>query len=149
MTLESNIAKAKAYMARFASEGVMNHIDGENVPAKSGKTFETVSPVDLARLANVAKGAEPDIDAAVAAAKAAFPAWSKMPGAERRKILIKVAEAIEARARRDRLYRNAWIQARPCASCPRLPFAARPTSASSPIKRRGPKTERSPALRPR
>ncbi|MBV7378424.1 5-carboxymethyl-2-hydroxymuconate semialdehyde dehydrogenase [Maritimibacter dapengensis] len=98
MTLESNIAQAREYMARFAAEGVMNHIDGENVPAKSGKTFQTVCPVDLSKLAEVAKGGEADIDAAVAAAKAAFPVWSKTPGAERRKILIKVAEAIEARA---------------------------------------------------
>lgn len=98
MTLESNIAKAKDYMAGFAETGVLNHIDGQSVAAVSGKTFETVSPVDLSVLAKVAKGEAEDIDRAVAAAKAAFPIWSKMPGAERRKILIKVAEAIEARA---------------------------------------------------
>ncbi|WP_425097958.1 5-carboxymethyl-2-hydroxymuconate semialdehyde dehydrogenase [Tropicibacter sp. S64] len=98
MTLESNIARARDYMARFAEGGVMNHIGGASVPAASGATFETVSPVDLTVLAQVARGAEADIDAAVAAAKAAFPGWSKTPGAERRKILIKVAEAIEARA---------------------------------------------------
>lgn len=98
MTLDSNIAKARDYMARFAAEGVMNHIDGESVPAASGATFETISPVDLSTLAQVARGDVQDIDRAVAAARAAFPAWSKTPGAERRKILIKVAEAIEARA---------------------------------------------------
>ena len=76
----------------------MNHIGGENVPAVSGATFDSISPVDGAVLAPVARGAEADIDAAVAAAKAAFKSWSKTPGAERRKILIKVAEAIEARA---------------------------------------------------
>ncbi|WP_316013158.1 5-carboxymethyl-2-hydroxymuconate semialdehyde dehydrogenase [Roseobacter sp. HKCCA0434] len=98
MTLETNLAKARDYMARFAADGVMNHIDGESVPARSGETFETISPVDLSTLASVARGAEADIDEAVAAARAAFPAWSRMPGAERRKILIAVAEAIEARA---------------------------------------------------
>ena len=76
----------------------MNHIGGENVPAVSGATFDSISPVDGAVLAPVARGAEADIDAAVAAAKAAFKGWSKTPGAERRKILIQVAEAIEARA---------------------------------------------------
>lgn len=96
--LEQNLAKAKDYLSGFVKTGVMNHIDGESIPAKSGKTFETVSPVDLAPLAKVAKSDASDIDAAVAAAKAAFPAWSKTPGSERRKILIKVAEAIEARA---------------------------------------------------
>ena len=44
-----------------------------------------------------APGAE-DIDAAVVSANEAFKTWSKTPGAERRRILIKVAEAIEARA---------------------------------------------------
>ena len=96
--LEDNIAKARDYMAGFRDGGVMNHIDGQSVPAASGATFETVSPVDLSVLASVARGGAEDIDRAVAAAKAAFPAWSRTPGAERRKILIKVAEAIEARA---------------------------------------------------
>ena len=96
--LDDNIAKAQGFMARFRKDGVMNHIDGQNAPAMSGETFTTISPIDLSELAPVARGAAADIDNAVAAAKAAFPAWSKTPGAERRKILIKVAEAIEARA---------------------------------------------------
>ncbi|WP_238365362.1 5-carboxymethyl-2-hydroxymuconate semialdehyde dehydrogenase [Mesobacterium pallidum] len=96
--LDDNIAAARGYMARFAADGVMNHIGGENVPAASGETFHTISPVDLKPLAKVARGGAEDIDRAVAAAKAAFPAWSRTPSAERRKILIKVAEAIEARA---------------------------------------------------
>ncbi len=96
--LSQNIAKASEYMKRFRDGGVMHHINGESVPSLSGQTFETISPVDLSKLANVARGDESDIDKAVAAAKAAFPIWSKTHGAERRKILIKVAEAIEARA---------------------------------------------------
>ncbi|WBU59274.1 5-carboxymethyl-2-hydroxymuconate semialdehyde dehydrogenase [Paracoccus albus] len=96
--LDENIGKASDYMAGFREKGVLNHIGGESVPAVSGAMFETVSPVDMSVLAQVAKGAEEDIDRAVAAAKGAFADWSKMPGAERRRILIKVAEAIEARA---------------------------------------------------
>lgn len=97
-TLEENLSKARAYMARFAEIGVLNHIGGESVPAQSGRTFETVSPVDGSILAKVAKSDAADVDAAVAAAREAFKTWSKMPGGERKKILIKVAEAIEARA---------------------------------------------------
>jgi 5-carboxymethyl-2-hydroxymuconic-semialdehyde dehydrogenase len=97
-TLEENIAGAQAYMARFRSGGVMNHIGGKSVPAASGETFESLSPVDLSVLALVARGGVADIDRAVAAAKAAFRGWSKTSGVERRKILIRVAEAIEARA---------------------------------------------------
>jgi 5-carboxymethyl-2-hydroxymuconic-semialdehyde dehydrogenase len=96
--LNDNISKAQAYMEAFRNGGVLNHINGETVPAMSGETMETISPVDGTVLAKVAKSDASDIDRAAAAAKAAFPAWSKMPGAERRKILIKVAEAIEARA---------------------------------------------------
>ena len=97
-TLEQNIARAAAYMADARARGVLNHIGGESVPAASGATFDTVSPVDLAVLAKVAKGGVEDIDRAVAAAREAFKTWPKTPGAERRRILIKVAEAIEARA---------------------------------------------------
>lgn len=96
--LDDNIAKARGYMAAFRDSGVLNHINGETVAARSGAMIETISPVDGAVLAQVASSDQADVDAAVAAAKAAFPAWSKTPGAERRKILIKVAEAIEARA---------------------------------------------------
>lgn len=96
--LDQNIAKAAEYTARFRTGGVKNHIGGETVSAVSGATFDSLSPVDGTVLAPVARGAEADIDAAVAAARSAFKTWSKTPGAERRKILIKIAEAIEARA---------------------------------------------------
>ncbi|WP_375174707.1 5-carboxymethyl-2-hydroxymuconate semialdehyde dehydrogenase [Pseudooceanicola sp.] len=96
--LDTNIAKADGYLARFREGGVMNHIDGLSTPALSGRTLATLSPVDGTTLADVANSGAEDIDRATAAAKAAFPAWSRTPGAERRKILIKVAEAIEARA---------------------------------------------------
>ncbi|MCE9664701.1 5-carboxymethyl-2-hydroxymuconate semialdehyde dehydrogenase [Halomonas sp. M5N1S17] len=97
-TLSDNLSRAEGYLARFRASGVMNHIDGESVPAASGKTFETLSPVDLKPLAQVAKGNADDIDRAVKAAERAFKTWSKTPGKERRAILIRVAEAIEARA---------------------------------------------------
>ena len=96
--LADNIARAEAYLARFRAEGVMNHIGGASVAAASGATFDTISPVDLSVLAKVAKGGEADVDAAVVAAKAAFPDWSRTPGSERRRILLQVARAIEDRA---------------------------------------------------
>ena len=98
MTFEANLARAETVLARFRAEGVMNHIGGASAPAASGATFETLCPVDLSVLARVARGGAADVDAAVAAAKAAFPAWAKTPGEERRRILLRVADAIEARA---------------------------------------------------
>jgi 5-carboxymethyl-2-hydroxymuconic-semialdehyde dehydrogenase len=97
-TLEHNLALAEGFLARFRSAGVQNHIAGASVSAASGKTFANTSPVDGAYLADVAKSGAEDVDAAVRAAQAAFPAWRAMDGAKRRKILHQVADAIEARA---------------------------------------------------
>lgn len=96
--LEENVERAKRYMQRFQKDGVSNHINGESVPAVSGETFEVISPIDLKPLARAASSDAADIDRAALAAEAAFKGWSTTPGAERRSILIKVAEALEARA---------------------------------------------------
>ncbi len=97
-SLEENLKKAEAYLARFRKDGVLNHINGEAVPAADGETFEIISPVDLKPIATVAKGKAADIDRAAKAAKAAFPAWAAVSGEERKKILHKIADAIVARA---------------------------------------------------
>lgn len=96
--LSSNLEKLAPLLARFAETGVMNHINGNTVPARSKARFDTHSPIDESLICAVARSDAQDIDDAAKAAKAAFPAWRDMPGAERKKILIKVAEAIEARA---------------------------------------------------
>lgn len=95
--LANNIEKLTAYLARFKDTGIQNRIAGQDV-AGSGGVFQSTSPVDKSVICNVARGTENDIDQAAAAAKAAFPAWRDMPATERRKILIRIADAIEARA---------------------------------------------------
>ena len=97
-SLDENVKRAEGFLARFARDGVLNHIAGEALPAADGTTFESISPVDLKPLARVAHGKAADIDRAARAAKAAFPAWAAMPGDQRRKLLHKVADAIVARA---------------------------------------------------
>lgn len=67
-------------------------IDGKAVPGSS--YFETVNPATQAVLAEVAAGGEAEVNAAVAAAKAAFPAWAAMPAAERAKIVHRLGELI-------------------------------------------------------
>jgi 5-carboxymethyl-2-hydroxymuconic-semialdehyde dehydrogenase len=62
----------------------------------STETFETVSPIDGAVLAHVSRGGRAEADAAVAAAKAAFPAWAALSPAERGAILHRVADNVEA-----------------------------------------------------
>jgi 5-carboxymethyl-2-hydroxymuconic-semialdehyde dehydrogenase len=95
---QENMAKAAAYLARFKDKGVLNRIAGEDLPAEGGATFETISPVDLAPLAVVAKGTAADIDRAAKAARAAFADWAAMSGGTRQKLLHKIADAIVARA---------------------------------------------------
>lgn len=70
-------------------------IGGERVA--SGSTFEDVSPIDETVIAHVHAGGQSEVDAAVAAARAAFPAWAALPVAERSAILRRVADGIEAR----------------------------------------------------
>jgi 5-carboxymethyl-2-hydroxymuconic-semialdehyde dehydrogenase len=96
--LENNLKKAEAYLSRFKQSEVLNHINGEAVPAADGTTFEIISPVDLKPLARIAHGKAADIDKAAKAAKAAFPAWAAMDGTARKKLLHRIADAIVARA---------------------------------------------------
>src|SRR5436305_1860584 len=74
-------------------------INGRFTPSQSGKTFESVSPHDCSVVAVVAEGDKPDIDAAVAAARGAYEGvWSATPPGERAKLLLKIADLLEANA---------------------------------------------------
>ena len=70
-------------------------IGGERVASE--RTFADVSPIDEAEIAQVAAGGAAEVDAAVAAARAAFPAWAALPVAERSEVLRRVADGIDAR----------------------------------------------------
>jgi 5-carboxymethyl-2-hydroxymuconic-semialdehyde dehydrogenase len=95
--LKANIARANGYLKRFR-EGTLGHfINGRAVQGSSGSTFDNISPVDGSLLGKVAAGDERDVDAAASAAQEAFPAWRAKTGDERRAILHKVADLIEAR----------------------------------------------------
>ena len=73
-------------------------IDGRFVDAESGETQPTLNPHDNSVIAPVAMAASADIDKAVAAATRAYPKWSRMPAADRGRILLKLADLIEANA---------------------------------------------------
>ena len=70
-------------------------INGEFRPAASGKSFPTFNPGNGEVIAYLAECDEEDIDAAVRAALAAFPAWKKRTGAARAKLLMKLAQLVE------------------------------------------------------
>jgi len=69
-------------------------IGGQRVA--SATTFDDISPIDGSLIAQVARGGKTEADAAVAAARAAFPAWAALTPAERGVILHRVADNVEA-----------------------------------------------------
>ncbi|WP_370231954.1 5-carboxymethyl-2-hydroxymuconate semialdehyde dehydrogenase [Cognatishimia sp.] len=95
--LEQNIEKLQGLLARFQEGGIKNRIAGEDRDGSGGQ-FENSSPVDKSHICQVARGEAADIDAAATAASDAFAEWRDMPAVQRRKILIAIAEGIEARA---------------------------------------------------
>ncbi len=96
-TLDQNLEVLDSHLNRFRKTGILNRIGGQDVAGQAG-VFQSISPVDTSVICNVAQGSAADIDAAAQAAHDAFPAWRDMPATQRRKILIKIAEGIEARA---------------------------------------------------
>ena len=82
-----------------ARPALANFVGGEWRPALSGRTYERRSPWCPSEVVGEfpASGAA-DVNAAVEAAAAAFPGWSRTPAARRGTILNKAADAIEARA---------------------------------------------------
>jgi aldehyde dehydrogenase (NAD+) len=73
-------------------------IGGEFADAVGGGTIEVRNPHDGTLLAEVAEARAADVDLAVDAAQRAFPAWAAAPAAERGRLLLRVADAIEAHA---------------------------------------------------
>jgi aldehyde dehydrogenase (NAD+) len=73
-------------------------IDGAFVDAVDGGTFETLDPHDGSVIASVARAGEADVDLAVAAATAAFPAWARLQASHRGRLLLRLADLIESQA---------------------------------------------------
>jgi betaine-aldehyde dehydrogenase len=75
-----------------------NYINGEFRDAADGRTTDVVNPATGEVYATAPLSAAADVDAAMAAAEAAFPGWRDTVPAERQKALLKIADAVEARA---------------------------------------------------
>jgi acyl-CoA reductase-like NAD-dependent aldehyde dehydrogenase len=71
-------------------------IGGEFVDALDGRTLAVNNPHDGSHIADVALAGAADVDRAVEAARRAFPAWSRRSAGERGRLLLKLADAIEA-----------------------------------------------------
>nr|WP_155073881.1 gamma-aminobutyraldehyde dehydrogenase [Streptomyces taklimakanensis] len=74
-----------------------NHIDGEFRDAADGRTTDVVNPATGEVYATAPLSAAADVDAAMAAAEAAFPAWRDATPGTRQTVVLKIADAIEKR----------------------------------------------------
>jgi aldehyde dehydrogenase (NAD+) len=96
-------AYTPATESRAAAGGIdssYGHFIGGEFTEGSGKeALKTVNPATEEVLAEFAQGTEEDVDRAVRAARAAFPAWSALPGSERAKYLFRIARIVQERSR--------------------------------------------------
>jgi acyl-CoA reductase-like NAD-dependent aldehyde dehydrogenase len=74
------------------------YIGGAWVEPEGRETIDVLNPTSEAVLAAVPQGTANDADRAVAAAKAAFPAWSAKTPAERAEVVERIGAAIRAKA---------------------------------------------------
>jgi len=95
--LNDNVDKLDGYLQRFRNTGVLNRIGGQDAPGSEG-VFQSISPVNKSLICDIAHGNADDIDQAAKAASSAFNQWRDLPALQRRDVLIKIAEGIEARA---------------------------------------------------
>jgi aldehyde dehydrogenase len=83
------------YQSRYG-----NFIGGAWVPPAEGRYFENTSPVDGKPFAEFARSTERDVERALDAAHGARERWGKTSPAERSRLLLKIADAMEANAER-------------------------------------------------
>jgi 5-carboxymethyl-2-hydroxymuconic-semialdehyde dehydrogenase len=87
---------ALAAVARVGNP--LGHFIGGAPVAGAGRSFAVTEPATGGQLGEARDATAEELDAAVAAAHQAFPAWSSTSGEERKAVLHKVADLIEARA---------------------------------------------------
>ena len=74
---------------------LQNFIDGKFVAPAGGEYFDDIEPATGKVIAHVPDSDARDVNAAVEAARRAFPAWSRTPAADRSRLLMKLADLIE------------------------------------------------------
>lgn len=74
---------------------IQNFINGSFVNASTTKILDVISPIDGNHLSTVPMSSAKDLDDAVKAAKAAFPAWSKTPIKERVQVFFRYKTLLE------------------------------------------------------
>ncbi|HEU4952721.1 MAG TPA: aldehyde dehydrogenase family protein, partial [Holophagaceae bacterium] len=75
----------------------LNFVNGAFLSAQDGAWLEDLAPATGQVIARIPRSSKADVDAAVAAAKAALPGWARTPVSERAALLDRVADLLEAR----------------------------------------------------
>ena len=76
-------------------KAIQNYVGGNFVNSTTNKSMDVVSPLDGNHLSTVPLSSSKDLDDAVAAAKKAFPAWSKTPIKERVQVFFRYKTLLE------------------------------------------------------
>lgn len=72
------------------------YINGQEVPSVSGAQFDSTDPYTGAPWATISNAGPEDVDRAVRAARSAFEGtWRRMPGAERGRLMVRLADLVE------------------------------------------------------
>ena len=79
------------------ADAILNLVDGRAAPAASGESLEKLHPADETLLCRVARSGAEDVAAAVAAARAAQPAWAERTAVERGDIVRALALLLRER----------------------------------------------------
>ncbi|MEJ6607863.1 MAG: gamma-aminobutyraldehyde dehydrogenase [Candidatus Planktophila sp.] len=77
---------------------LQNFINGKLVDSSSGEVTTLINPATGQAFATAPNSNAADVDAAIAAAAAAFPGWRDSTPSQRQRALLKIADALEARA---------------------------------------------------
>ena len=80
---------------RMKYPAIQNYINGKFVNATTTRTMDVISPLDGSLLSTVPMSSAKDLDTAVKAAQAAFPAWSKTPIKERVQVFFRYKTLLE------------------------------------------------------
>ena len=77
------------------SETVLHYINGKKTSGSSTRKADVFNPALGEKTSEVVMGVAADVDAAVQAAKASFPAWANTPPVRRARVIFKFLELVK------------------------------------------------------
>lgn len=90
------VAELETFNDRFMID-ILNYINGQFQPALGGGWLNNHEPATGAVYSQLPDSQAADVEAAIAAAEASFPAWSTLPAVERAAVMERVADLLESR----------------------------------------------------